>query len=370
MADPRWAGVRNVLAVRLDSMGDVLMMTPALRALKTAPGLEDLGVSAVVTAARQGTSQVGSRPRPEGRGMDEAGLRHRPGGRGIGEMGAPSRPEGRGMDGAGLRHRPEDRGMSGRKVTLLTSSAGARVAGMLPDVDDVMVYDAPWMKATPSRDSADAESEIVHRLQEGRFDAAVILTTFSQSPLPAAMLCYLSGIPLRLAHCHENTYQLLTDYVPDPEPERFVRHEVQRQLDLVSHIDCRTTDERLSMTPPPEAMARVVALLADAEVDTSRPWVLIHPGSTASSRRYSHEGYAEAAGTLVRDHGYQVVFSGDASERPLVEAIQTRMAAPSVSLAGRTSIEELAALIHVAPALISNNTGPVHMAAALQTPVV
>jgi hypothetical protein len=60
MADPRWAGVRNVLAVRLDSMGDVLMMTPALRALKTAPGLEDLGVSAVVTAAtRRFSMQLG-----------------------------------------------------------------------------------------------------------------------------------------------------------------------------------------------------------------------------------------------------------------------------------------------------------------------
>ncbi len=61
----------------------------------------------------------------------------------------------------------------------------------------------------------------------GSFDAAVIFTVYSQNPLPAAFLCYLAGIPLRLAHCRENPYQFLTDWVKDTEPEQNVRHEVR-----------------------------------------------------------------------------------------------------------------------------------------------
>mgnify|MGYP003350186482 CR=1 FL=1 len=66
-----------------------------------------------------------------------------------------------------------------------------------------------------------------------RASAAVIFTVYSQNPLPAALFATWAGIPLRLAYCRENPYALLTDWVPEPEPESFIRHEVQRQIDLV-----------------------------------------------------------------------------------------------------------------------------------------
>src|SRR3954462_577907 len=78
---------------------------------------------------------------------------------------------------------------------------------------------------------------------------------------PAAYLCYLAGIPLRLAHCHENPYHLLTDWVADPEPAVVSRHEVRRQLDLVASVGSRTNDERLSVAVPRPAKTRVRRLL-------------------------------------------------------------------------------------------------------------
>src|SRR5205823_3408039 len=136
------------------------------------------------------------------------------------------------------------------------------------------------------------------RLRGAGFDAAVIFTVYSQSPLPSAFLCYLAGIPLRLAHCHENPYQLLTHWVPDPEPHNLVRHEVRRQLDLAASAGCRTSDERLSLRVPESARSRVLAVLAQLRLDTGQPWVLIHPGATAPSRRYSPEGFARVARLL------------------------------------------------------------------------
>lgn len=259
----------------------------------------------------------------------------------------------------------------GRRITLFTSPAGVEVASLVPEIDDVIVYDAPWMKATTARTNSQPEFEMVEKLRSLQFDAAVIFTVFSQNPLPSAFLCYLADIPLRLAHCHENPYQLLTNWVLDPEPSCGIRHEVRRQLDLVvATIGCRTRNERMSLKVPEDAHYRVLHLLSELGIDIKRPWVVIHPGATATSRRYPPEKFAEVARRLVLDANFQVIFTGTESEQELVEGIQAGMGTDSQALVGCLNLAELAALIELAPLLISNNTGPVHIAAALGTPVV
>ena len=296
MPSQRWADATNILCVRLDTLGDVLLTTPALRALK------------------------------EGR--------------------------------------------ADRQVTLLSSAAGAEVAALVPEIDDAMVHAVPWMKATPPRSDSRAEHELIDQLRRRRFDAAVIFTVFSQNPLPAAMLCYLADIPLRLAHCRENPYQLLSDWVADPEPTGDIRHEVRRQLDLVESIGCRPSQERLSLRVPGEAVERARDLLDGAGLDLDGPWIVVHPGATAASRRYPPEYFAVVARNLVLDHGFQVLFTGAECERELVEGIRSDMGAASHSLVGQLNLPQLSGVLSLAPLLISNNTGPVHVAAALSTPVV
>lgn len=291
-----WQQAENILCVRLDALGDVLMTTPAFRALKEA--------------------------------------------------------------------RP------GRRLTLLTSPAGAALAPLVPEIDDCLVYDAPWMKATAVRTDSRPEFAMIERLRQRRFDAAVIFTVFSQNPLPAALLCMLADIPRRLAHCRENPYQLLTDWIRESEPEQGIRHEVRRQLDLVAAIDCRTVNERLSLRVPAEAARRVGGMLRELGLSSGQPWIVIHPGASAPSRRYPPQRFAEAAELLARRHDLRLVFSGSESERELIDGIRTAIAAPTHSLAGRLNLAELAALVALAPVLITNNTGPAHIAAAVGTPVV
>jgi lipopolysaccharide heptosyltransferase II len=198
----------------------------------------------------------------------------------------------------------------------------------------------------------------------------VIFTVYSQNPLPAALFCHLAEIPLRLAHCRENPYHLLTHWVKETEPEETIRHEVRRQLDLVAAIGCTVPDERIRFRVPRKERACALELLQSAGVNLGRPFIVIHPGVSAPSRQYAPEGYLRAASRLVREDGMQVVFSGSTGEVALVEHIRTGMQAPSFSLAGRLSLGELGGLIEQASLLLSNNTGPVHLAAALGTPVV
>src|SRR4029450_7800868 len=105
----------------------------------------------------------------------------------------------------------------------------------------------------------------------------------------------LQNIPLTRAHGRENPYQLLTDWVPEIEPERTIRHEVRRQLDLVATVGCHTENERLSLRVPERAHSRVLSLLRRSGIVLDRPWVVVHPGASAPSRRYPAEGFAEAA---------------------------------------------------------------------------
>lgn len=289
-----WHDVRRILCIRLDYLGDVLMSTPAIRALKQ------------------------------------------------------SHP--------------------GSHITLLTSASGAVAARHVPEIDDVIEYAAPWMKSSGPHEPA-CDHAMIELLAEARFDAAVIFTVYSQNPLPAAMLCYLAGIPLRLAHCHENPYQMLTHWVPDPEPEERIRHEVRRQLDLVATIGARADDERMSFNVSCEDMRAARNLLSAIGVDSEQPWIVLHPGATAQSRRYPPEYWREASRTLSSKLGCPLVFTGSKDETELVEHIRADIPT-AFSLAGKLTLGELAAVITLSPLLISNNTGPAHIAAAVGTPVV
>jgi lipopolysaccharide heptosyltransferase II len=258
----------------------------------------------------------------------------------------------------------------GCSVTLLTSPGGAEAARLMPFVDDVLTYQAPWMKATNNAADASSDRRFIERLGAASFDAAVVFTVYSQNPLPSALMCYLADIPLRLAHCRENPYHILTDWVRDQEPEKFVRHETRRQLDLVNFIGARTLDERLSISVPASARIQIESLLQQLLDDSCERWIVMHPGASASSRRYAPENYALVTRQLVEEMDCQVIFTGTASERSLIETIRAQAGVPSHSVAGLLDLGQLAALLERAPLLISNNTGTVHIAAAVGTSVL
>ena len=255
------------------------------------------------------------------------------------------------------------------EITLLTSAAGAAIAALLPCIDDVMVYDAPWLKATAPRTNSQPDYDWIEKIRDRHFDAAIIFTVYSQSALPSAMMAYFADIPLRLAHCRENPYQLLTHYIRDPEPEQFIRHEAQRQLDLVKSIGCTTHDPRLRVTVSKAAKHSIKQRLHYWGLDNRQNWIVVHVGASAPSRRYPPEQFAKVTQTLSQQ-GITPVFTGVSTEHTLVESIRQQMSVPSQSLVGQLTLSEMTALLATAPLLLSNNTGPVHLAAAVGTPVV
>lgn len=295
MTDPSWSDARSVLCVRLDSLGDVLMCTPAIRAIKQ------------------------------------------------------SRP--------------------GRCVTLLSSQSGAAAAPFIPELDAVLEYAAPWMKGSHARLPA-LDRDFIDSLASRRFDAVAIFTSYSQSALPAALMCHLAGIPLRLAHCRENPYQMLSDWVPDPEPDAMVKHEVRRQLDLVAAVGCTAASAGLSFAVRDNDLDSVRARLAAHGINATRQWILLHPGASAPSRRYPPGQWAAVIGELAARIGLPMVLTGSTSEQPLIAEIVEGSGRDAISLAGQLDLGELGAAIKLASLVICNNSGPAHLAAAVGTPLV
>ena len=261
---------------------------------------------------------------------------------------------------------------AGRSLTLLTSASGAAVAPFVPEVDETIVHAAPWMKQDAPATPADLLA-LAATLAARRFDAAVVFTSYTQSALPAALLCWLAGIPLRLAHCRENPYHLLTDWIAEPEPHAMVRHEVQRQLELVRHAGAQPQAgpaPGLSFALRTADLAAVRVRLLGLGIDADRPWLLLHPGASAASRRYPATHWARALGLLVKRTGLPAVITGSAAESPLIEEIRAACGVPAHSLAGQLSLGELGAALRLAAVALTNNSGPAHVAAAVGTPVV
>ncbi len=298
MIDERWRAVRRVLLVRLDNLGDVILMTPAFHAVRAT--------------------------------LPDATL------------------------------------------TLLASPIGAQVAALDPDIDDVIVYSAPWMDPWHKLpQDSQREQTMIAQLRERQFDGAIIFTSFRQSALPSAYLCYLADIPLRVAASIDGPGSLLT--TRHKHPERMM-HEVERALDLVGAIGMET-DERDLVLKVPDAVQKAVAnRLAEQGIDRKRPLVVVHPGCSMPARTYPWEMYVEVINLLVEQLDAFVVVTGAEDERSLVdrvlESVKPMSRESTLGLAGVLSFQELCGLIETADLTITNNTGPMHVAAAVKTPVI
>lgn len=253
------------------------------------------------------------------------------------------------------------------KITLLTSSMAKPVTGLLRDVDEVILFDLPWVKKAVASDQQ--IPAIVQQLKNRHFDAAVIFTVFSQNPLPAAMLAYMAGIPKVLAYCRENPYELITDWIADEEPYTFIQHQVRRDLNLVAAVGASASEEDICLNLSPEYALTLSEKLKSLGLQVNKPWLILHPGVSEEKRKYPQKDWAEL-GKKLASAGYQLLITGSDKEKETAEALSSAIGEGACSLAGVCSFGEFTALIKMSPLVISVNTATIHIASATKTPVI
>ncbi|MER6119367.1 glycosyltransferase family 9 protein [Streptomyces sp. NPDC001743] len=252
---------------------------------------------------------------------------------------------------------PAVRAAAGRasRLTMLCGPLGEPAARMLPGVDDVIVWQAPWEGTHPPPvEEADIPS-LVDSLRARAYDAALVLTSFHQSPLPMALLLRMAGVRSIGADSTDHAGHLL-----DVRHHRLPgRHEAEAALDVAAAMGFPPPpgdDGRLRVLPPPDTAA----------LTGNGPYVVVHPGASAAARSWDAERHAEAV-RLLADEGHRVVVTGGPGERELTRLVSGDVA---VDLGGRTSPRKLSGVLRGADALVCANTGPAHLAAAVGTPVV
>jgi len=254
------------------------------------------------------------------------------------------------------------------QLTLLASPAGAQGAALLPEIDEVIEHRASWQQLVPGTVAPEADRALIERLREERYDAAIIFTSFSQTSVAPAVACYLADIPVRAAYAPD---AFAGEVISHPVPSEGVpAHQAERNLHLVRALGFEGGDGRPRIVVPPEASERASRLLAAAGIEDGAPFVVLVPGASAPARRYARERFAQVARDTVA-RGLPVVVLGGPHEEALGGELEAEAGAFGVvSVAGRTSVPLMAAVIARAALVIANNSLALHVADALGVPVV
>jgi len=234
-----------------------------------------------------------------------------------------------------------------------------------PHLDEIILFDRKslgkaWCRPASLRELA----SLICRLRRSRFDAVLDL----QGLFRSASLAWLSGCKRRFGPIwrKELARYFYTTTIP---PRLEWVHVIDYYLKLIEAMGA--TDLRVEFVLPekPDAVTAARDLLSRHGVDPSHYAVII-PGSAQVSKCWPAERFAALADRLASDHGLSVVATGSRGEGPMIEQTRTLARHPIANLAGCTSLPELTEVLRMAKLVVSNDTGPGHIAAALGRPLV
>ncbi len=237
---------------------------------------------------------------------------------------------------------------------------------------------------------------LIQALRAHRVDAAFILRrSFSRT-----LLLALAGIPTRVGFANAKSGWLLTHRVrPSPMPrhpamggDAVVRvggmsphagrgvpgatgmpvglHKAFSYLPLLEAVGLSVVRHTYEYTVSPEERRAVQELWPSTRDENGRPLIVLHPGANWSHKRWAADRFAALGDRLISAHQARVLITGGPDDVALAESIQRAMRQPAVLVAGQTTVRQLGALLEQVQLVVSNDTGILHLAAALHRPLV
>lgn len=246
------------------------------------------------------------------------------------------------------------------EVVYLCGPRGEDAVGLLPGVDSVVTYRAPWIDPAPAPLDPVALGELLSTLAELNVDEAIIFSSFHQSALPLALLLRMAGVPVVAAVSDDYPGSLLDVRHSVGEST----HEVERNLSLAATLGYRL---------PEDDAGRLKVQLDESSNSVAAgpagPYVVVHPGASVPARAWPPERHAAVVEALASS-GRRVVVTGGPDETALTAAVARDGGYGVVDLGGLTDLNSLAAVLAGADVVVAGNTGPAHLAAAVGTAVV
>jgi heptosyltransferase-2 len=249
-------------------------------------------------------------------------------------------------------------------ITLVIRPGTSGIFSEADYIDDVLVYDRKGpLSVIPQ----------VREWKRRKFDLAVLF----QNAFEAALIPFLAGVPVRLGYATESRQALLTHPLPLPD-WRSSKHEVFYYLYLVTALEQMLFGRSTICEAEPDASIQIsetrkagaAELLSAYGVSKDETVIAICPGSINSrAKRWPAEAYAALADRLI-DSRRKVLLIGSKDELDVSEEVTQRMRNSPVVLTGKTTLDQITAVLNRADLIVTNDTGPAHIGAALGRPTI
>lgn len=199
-------------------------------------------------------------------------------------------------------------------------------------------------------------------LREQKIDLAVIFNPTKEMHL----MTYLAGVPVRVGYNRKWPF-LLTHKWQD---RKFLaqKHEVEYNLELVGLVGAKTQDPSLTLALNNPAIG--AGLFASKGIKDAAGYIALHPWTSDPVKQWGQDNFCELAKQIIRGMGKKIIVIGGPIESRISRDFFKDLGPGLVDLTGMTSLRELAVLLKKCALLISGDSGPVHLACAVKTPVI
>ncbi|HXJ05955.1 MAG TPA: lipopolysaccharide heptosyltransferase II [Candidatus Acidoferrum sp.] len=216
----------------------------------------------------------------------------------------------------------------------------------------------------------DYKDDLVGQLRSQEFDVALLL----QNAFEAAWLAWRAGVPQRIGYARDGRSLLLTNAVPVPKPGEIPLHEQYYYLELLRQIgwlDSLPDESLIKLKVPQENRQSAADFLLAAGARQNSLRIAIGAGASyGSAKCWPPDRFAELANRLQAQTDADAILIGTPAEAAVSSAIAAGMRRPPIDLTGKTSIADLPALLSQCHLFIGNDSGAMHVAAAVGLPVV
>ena len=254
------------------------------------------------------------------------------------------------------------------RITVAVGKPGAEVVDLSGYADETLVVDRVALRDGFKPFSIFRVFKIVKDVRQKRFDFVIDLHSLSETNL----LGFLSGAPKRLySRRPGRSLDYLANFHPRPpvESDHRKRHLIDRYLDVLIPLEIEKVERLPTLKTRAADDVAVERILRKAKADVGAPLVGLFPGAGHPSRRWPLEQFASLADFLIRNDQVKVLVFVGPEERAFIKDIRQQFPA-SIVILDQLTIPQLAAAQARLAAFVSNDTGPMHIASAVGTPVV
>lgn len=244
-------------------------------------------------------------------------------------------------------------------IAMMVSPYAKDIVEDNPYLDAVIIYDKDGKHKSWRR-----SLKFARNLRKRRFDLAVILHPTNR----AHLVTFFAGIPRRIGYNRKFGF-LLTDGIEHTK-QLGQKHELEYNLDLLRCIGIVDYDKNIFMPIREDSEKWADDFLKQEGLKVNDKLLAIHPGASCPSKIWPNERFSEVADRLAAKYGFKVLVIAGPKDVTLAQNVSKNMRNLAVNLGGKTSVTQLASLLKRCALLISNDSGPVHIASAVGTPVI